>query len=220
MVTGTTEWDYGSSWSALNGIDPYLAFFKRTISSQKFPMIDIKCRCGETYHADDSHVGGSIRCGKCGTINRIERISPVQSMYQSRTEPIPLTSTEGRPIGRVRRSPYSHSRRMKAAIVAAVLLGVSGIAVALSRLWPDSPRKIGAESSSSLVTPSLTTQPYDIQLPSVEPTPPIPNPWRQSGNLPPAPSGPDNLASFPTANTEAPANSYSPMRAGSGGESA
>jgi hypothetical protein len=60
-------------------------------------MIDIKCRCGETYHADGSHVGGSIRCQKCGTVNKIERSSPVQSTFPSGTGPVPIRSAEGRP---------------------------------------------------------------------------------------------------------------------------
>jgi hypothetical protein len=164
-------------------------------------MVDIKCRCGETYHADDSHVGGSIRCGKCGTVNRIERSLPVQSTHPLGTGPVPIRSREGRPTGRVSRSPYSHSRWTKASIVAAVMFGVSGIATALVRLWPDTSTKIGAESSSTPVTPSPTTKPHDIQPPLVEPTAPISNPWRQSGSLAPGQSSPDDLA-FRTTNGE------------------
>jgi hypothetical protein len=93
---------------------------------------------------------------------------------------------------------------MKAAIVAGVLLGVFGIAVALDRLWPDSSKKMSVESSSTLkqsVAPSPTLQPHDIQLPLVEPTPPITNPWRQSGNLAPAQPSPNDFA-FPSTNGE------------------
>jgi hypothetical protein len=166
-------------------------------------MIDIKCRCGETYHADDSHVGGSIRCGKCGTVNRIDRSLPVQATFQSRVEPVSIPTAERHPAKHASRSTFGLSRQMKAAIVAGVLLGVSGIAVALNRLWPDSPSKIGAESSSTpkqSVAPSLTAQPHDILPPLIEPNPPIPNPWRTSGILAPAQPSPDNLASFPATN--------------------
>lgn len=166
-------------------------------------MIDIKCRCGETYHADESHVGGSIRCPKCGAVNRIEHSSPVKSTFQSRTGPVTIPTSEWRPSKPVSRSTSGHSRRMKAGIVAGVLFEVFGIAVALDRLWPDSWTKLGAESSSIVkqsVAPSTTTQPHDIQPPLVESTPPIPNPWGQSGNLLPAPSSPVNPTPFPTMN--------------------
>jgi len=166
-------------------------------------MIDIKCRCGETYHADESHVGGSIRCPKCGAVNRIEHSSPVKSTSQSRTGPVTIPTSEWRPSKPVSRLTSGHSRRMKAAIVASVLFGVFGIAVALDRLWPDSSKKLGAESSSTLkqsVAQSPTTQPHDIQAPLVEPTPPIPNPWRQSGDSSQAPSSSGDSAAFPTTN--------------------
>src|ERR1017187_7058346 len=183
----------------------------KTPALEFFPVISIHCvgrlsdgrPCQEVFHADESHVGRSIRCLKCGTFNRIERSLPVQSNYPSGTRPVSTTSTESRPTRRVSRSTSRHSRRMKAAIVAAVLFGVLGIAVALDRLWPDSPNKLGAESSSSVkqsVSPSTTPQPHDIQPPLVEPTPPIPNPWRQSGNLLPAPSSPVDITPFPTMN--------------------
>lgn len=29
-------------------------------------MIDIQCRCGEVYHADEAHAGKAIRCLRCG----------------------------------------------------------------------------------------------------------------------------------------------------------
>jgi hypothetical protein len=174
-------------------------------------VIDVHCngrlrdgtRCQEICHADESHVGQSIRCPKCGAVNRIERSLPVQSGYPSGTGPVRITSAEGRPTRRVSRSTVGLSRPTKAAILAGVLLGVFGIAVVLDRLWPDSPSKSGAESPSTpkqSVAPSLTAQPHDIQPPLIEPNPPIPNPWRTSGNLAPAQPSPDNLASFPATN--------------------
>lgn len=166
-------------------------------------MIDIKCRCGETYHADESYIGRSIRCPKCATVNRIERSLPVHSSYKSGTEPVPVSTVETHPAKHVSRSTFGLSRQMKAAIVASVLLGVVGIAVVLNRLWPDSSKKMSVESSSTpkmSVAPSPTAQPHDIQPPLLEPTPPNPNPWRQSGNLPTVLSSPDNAAPFPTTN--------------------
>jgi hypothetical protein len=174
-------------------------------------VIDVHCngrlhdgtRCQEICHADESHVGRSIRCPKCGTVNRIERSLPVQSTYQSRTGTVPIPTAEWRPAKPVSRSTSSHSRRKNVAIIAGVLFGVFGIAVALDRLLPDSSKKSGAESSSTVeqsVVPSRTSQPQGIPPPVVEPTPPISNPWRQSGNVPPARSNPGDVAPFPTMN--------------------
>jgi hypothetical protein len=101
------------------------------------------------------------------------------------------------------RSTFGLSRQVKAAIVAGVLFGVFGIAVALDKLWPDSSSKLGAESSPIVkqsVAPSPSTQPRDFQSSQVEPTPPNRNPWGQNVNLPPAPSSPDDGPAFPTTN--------------------
>ena len=168
-------------------------------------MIDIECRCGETYHADESHAGRSVRCPKCGMVTKIERSSRVQSTFPSRTEAASIPNTEGRPAKRVSRSTFGLSRRMKAAILAGVVFGVFGIAVALDKLWPDSPSKPGVESSATVaqpVAPTATTQSHDIQLPVVEPSPVIPNLLRQNATLPPAQSSSDDLASLSTTNGE------------------
>lgn len=168
-------------------------------------MISIRCvgqlsdgtTCPEIYHADEAHIGRSIRCPKCGTFNRIEPNSPVQSTYHPRTAPVSIPTRDWCPARPVSRSRFSHSTRMKAAMLAGVVFGVFGIAVALDRLWTDSPKKGGVESPSTQkhsVVPSPTAQPHDIESPLVEPSPPIPNPWRQSGNLAPAQSSPDDFA--------------------------
>ena len=39
-------------------------------------MIEIRCACGESYHAEEIHAGRSIRCQKCGAILKVERQSP------------------------------------------------------------------------------------------------------------------------------------------------
>jgi hypothetical protein len=175
-------------------------------------VIDVHCkgrlrdgtRCQEIYHADESNVGRSIRCPKCGEINWIARSAPVQSTYPLGARPVPITSAEGRPTRQVSRSTSGHSLRMKAAILAGVVLGVIGIAVAVDKLWPDSSKKSGAESSPTVkqsVAPFPSSQPQDIQLPVVEPISPISNPWRQGGNLAPTEPSHKDLA-FPTTNGE------------------
>jgi hypothetical protein len=169
-------------------------------------MIDIKCRCGETYHADKSHAGRSIRCPKCGTVNRIEHSSPVQSTHQSKTGTVPVPTAGWRPAKQGSRSTASHSRRTKASIVAGVLIGVLGIAVALERLWSDSSKKLDAASSPTLKQSASPSSSNEIQRHPVEVTPPIPGPWRQTGNLSPAPSHTVEFATPPTTN--GPAQQY------------
>ncbi len=39
-------------------------------------MLAVKCSCGETYHADEIHVGKSIRCSKCDQIVPIVAVQP------------------------------------------------------------------------------------------------------------------------------------------------
>jgi hypothetical protein len=42
-------------------------------------MIDIKCVCGEIYHADEKFIGKKIKCSKCGNIMNIELSNPQTS---------------------------------------------------------------------------------------------------------------------------------------------
>jgi hypothetical protein len=166
-------------------------------------MIHIRCSCGEIYHTDESHVGRGIRCPNCGNVNKIESKSPVQSTLDSRAEPVSIPTVERSGARHASRSTFCFSRQAKAAIVAGVVFGVFGIAVALDKLWPDPSSKLREESSSIVkqsVAPSTTTQPHDIQPPLVKSTPPMPNPWRQSGNLLPTPPSPANPTLFPTMN--------------------
>ena len=39
-------------------------------------MIDIRCTCGETYHADEAFSGQKIKCRKCGAILLIQKQNP------------------------------------------------------------------------------------------------------------------------------------------------
>jgi hypothetical protein len=133
-------------------------------------------------------------------VNRIERTSPVQSTYQSRTGAVPIPTAEWQPPKPVIRSTSRHSRRMKAVIGAGVLIGVFGVAVELERLWSDTSKKLDAASSSTLKQSAVPSPPNEIQPPPVEATPPISSPWRQSGNLSPAPSRPVDFATPPSTN--------------------
>ena len=47
-------------------------------------MITVKCSCGETYYADESHVGRSIRCSKC------DQAVPILALLPRATDLLPL----------------------------------------------------------------------------------------------------------------------------------
>lgn len=46
-------------------------------------MIDIQCRCGEVYHADEAHAGKAIRCLRCGNV----LIIPVSKSETAQRDP-------------------------------------------------------------------------------------------------------------------------------------
>lgn len=46
-------------------------------------MITIRCTCGETYHADEQHVGLSIRCNRCGKVLEVVAASRPQDLVGS-----------------------------------------------------------------------------------------------------------------------------------------
>jgi rRNA maturation protein Nop10 len=60
-------------------------------------MLTIRCRCGETYRAEERYVGSSILCSKCGQIVTIAlpaRVSPVsRNVTRSMNDVRPLQST-------------------------------------------------------------------------------------------------------------------------------
>ncbi len=49
-------------------------------------MITVKCACGETYHADEQHVGRRIRCGKCGTLLEIVAVPRGRDVVGSKAQ--------------------------------------------------------------------------------------------------------------------------------------
>lgn len=70
-------------------------------------MLTLTCICGRTYHADENHIGYSIRCTneKCERIIRVVRADePTSSPWETRRnedvhiEPIPSSPTPSRPF--------------------------------------------------------------------------------------------------------------------------
>src|SRR5437773_8235275 len=103
-------------------------------------MIDIRCQCGEEYHADDAHVGRRIRCLKCERVLSIgQKAPPCRSTEDERravTESAP-------PEGRYREVRIDPSRRLRRrVIVAGVALGTLVLAVIMSELRSEE-RRVG-----------------------------------------------------------------------------
>lgn len=88
-------------------------------------MITVRCTCGETYHADDQHVGRRIRC-KCGNLLEIVPAlnprhlvgSPEQSAASSR-EP---SDYPAEAYGRHTRHPLSRPWAVAASVAAILVL--------------------------------------------------------------------------------------------------
>jgi len=57
-------------------------------------MIEVRCRCGEVFHASEDHAGRSLSCSRCGTVNSI-----VASASAMRERTPPASSAEGGVIG-------------------------------------------------------------------------------------------------------------------------
>lgn len=57
-------------------------------------MIHVTCACGEVYHADESHVGRTIRCWRCGAILTIEASAPLASEAVPPPEPTAAPYTQ------------------------------------------------------------------------------------------------------------------------------
>ena len=69
-------------------------------------MIDLRCSCGKTYHADDSHLGKSLRCTECGRILKVEAsLAPPQAESVTRPPAArgPLSKPATIDVGRRRR---------------------------------------------------------------------------------------------------------------------
>lgn len=69
-------------------------------------MITVKCTCGETYHAEEQHVGRRIRC-QCGNVLEIIKIPDTPDLVRSEERSASRDSSVG--------SAYSHLRRSQRA---------------------------------------------------------------------------------------------------------
>jgi hypothetical protein len=152
-------------------------------------MIDIRCACGETYHAEQSHLGKSIRCQKCGAILTIERHdhSPLaqageQSVWQR------TVGVEARDSGSVDQLYRTKPDKMSRGTEILIGSGLAAIALLLIIvLWQTRPSPVPTPKGSSeagdssrrtplsqgMASPStVNTEPMEVpEIKSVKPIP-------------------------------------------------
>lgn len=129
-------------------------------------MIDIKCTCGEIYHADEKYIGQKIQCGSCGSIIIIQ-IPPEQKKTEY-YRPNPQTSNIPKT------PPKKHKFNIKQFIPLFVLILFVLIAASLFYYVPSSPAKntkdnrpqTGNIYSDSVIPPQNE---HDIIQPSANP---------------------------------------------------
>lgn len=127
-------------------------------------VIDIRCPYdGTVYHADESHVGRSVRCKTCGWILRVERpsLGPIVKARQQSVKPASESGWIKRP------SPDSKSRFFSVLWdrIKLYALAIASAGVILAIVWP-------------LIFPSPS---------SIEPSTPPPVSAPVSNNLRPVP---------------------------------
>lgn len=143
-------------------------------------MIDVECACGETYHADASHVGKAIRCHRCGRILTIHGRVPEAAHVAS---PIPQASHgTDRPGPSARHgqryTPAAPARRTVSPVRSAtVLIGL----VLVFAIWVASIIGPGPGRPAATDTEAWGRLPSDLVLPTGQDL--WPAEWRGFGVL-------------------------------------
>jgi len=119
-------------------------------------MITVRCQCGETYNADEEHVGRRMLCRNCNQVLLIQPQPPSSIDTSVRPEP----EVEPEPVRDSRATPLRRrSHRIKAPVVAKMIV-VSLTLAAMVLLWESEHRK----PTTSL--PNETTIPAQPRPPS------------------------------------------------------
>ncbi len=110
-------------------------------------MITVRCTCGETFQADDAHVGKTLRC-RCGRILQIAPAVPASTSFRS---PVSRDSHALDPnTAHVRKSrPVGHRARF--ALAASASIALLFVVWALTR--PETPRPTSAVVARSADDP-------------------------------------------------------------------
>jgi hypothetical protein len=117
-------------------------------------MIVLNCECGETYRADEKHLGYSIRCNKCQRIIRVARFE--QFTLSSREEPAieyippePIHSPSAPKRSFTSKRSFLNNRLVP---VVGILALVTGVTLTIINLRA---RKVETQTSNVISQPSL-----------------------------------------------------------------
>lgn len=117
--------------------------------------IKVFCPCGEEYAAERQHVGGYIRCRKCGKTHQIVDSQPIATT--SRATPVPAKSTSP-PVQVANRKSRWATVTTFAGVLAIVIVGI---------VWLTMQRQVGVTASRVRPEPAPITKPPST-VPDVE----------------------------------------------------
>lgn len=118
-------------------------------------MISLHC-CGETYHADDQHVGRKIMCRSCGRIMTIQTGTEAVSTQAAR----PSAPFASAPAFATLRKPQRLTRAIAGILGGLLIVGLAAWGIlARSRQGPVSQIKASGPTPSSFWSPVAPTQP-------------------------------------------------------------
>lgn len=129
-------------------------------------MLRISCPCGETYNADEAHIGRYIQCRNCG--NKLYIADPAKSYEISRTAENSIQepgSHRGANKSSKRKQRRITSSRKFWAVIATGLIAVIAVFV----FWPNRVHYTNvnaSNSSTSTVRAETATQPSKENVPS------------------------------------------------------
>ena len=132
-------------------------------------MIDVYCTCGRLYHADESHVGKSIRCTnpKCQALVPILKGEPLAKTEDNGTQGITPPQAEKSPTVRVAEPPTVGVKPRSSLVtligVATLLLAVIVIAALIEDFshkpaTPPTPPPQAANPNAPLETPTCAEE--------------------------------------------------------------
>ena len=101
-------------------------------------MIALRCTCGETFQADDAHVGKAVRC-RCGRILQIAPAVPASAPFQG---PVSRNSHAVDPKTAHAREPRPVGHRARLALATSASIALLFVVWALMR--PETPRPTSA----------------------------------------------------------------------------
>jgi hypothetical protein len=116
-------------------------------------MIDITCKCGEVFHADESLAGNKIRCSKCSTILTIQLPAPPITSGSDQFKTPPFTDNKSQQATRKPRAGTFNADLKRAEpfliILLVVVVVVAGLLNSHNESTPYNSNSSGNNTGSS-----------------------------------------------------------------------